>query len=110
MEYQLDPEYVDDGIVLSVDTLREEDLVSKYTRFLEYVIEDRKLVEVDFGATEEKIREIAKSGREIIEVGDDNAMSCWLRDVEELFRDISPEGFSFGSQEGDGACFGFWQY
>src|SRR5206468_6757772 len=38
------------------------------------------------------------------------ASEIWNEDVFNLFNNISPEGFSFGSSEGDGACIGWFKY
>lgn len=40
---------------------------------------------------------------------DDYEQMGWILDeLYELLNGICPEGYYFGAQEGDGACFGFW--
>jgi hypothetical protein len=49
-------------------------------------------------------------------VGEDSSETDWdderasetLAELTDALQEYAPEGFSFGSQEGDGACFGFW--
>lgn len=38
------------------------------------------------------------------------ASDIWEEDINELFNNIAPDGFYFGSTEGDGACIGWFKY
>lgn len=39
----------------------------------------------------------------------ESAYWLWDEDIFYYFNDICPDGFYFGTSEGDGACFGFWK-
>lgn len=60
--------------------------------------------DVYYGRTE------LKDPSDIIEgtSADEYAQYIW-DDVCDLFEDLAPSGFYFSSQEGDGACFGWWK-
>ena len=40
----------------------------------------------------------------------EEASYIWDEDIYNFFNEIAPDGFYFGSSEGDGACFGFFKY
>lgn len=40
---------------------------------------------------------------------DSAAMAEIFEEIIDHLNDIAPEGLTFGTQEGDGACFGFWK-
>ena len=93
--------------IVSCDTLRAEDLLPKYWSTAETlaVLADRPLA-----INPETLASLAKL------VGEDSRDSDWsddeasqtLDDLTEVLNELAPCGFQFGSQEGDGACFGFW--
>lgn len=93
--------------IVSCDTLRPEDLLVRFWQAAETVsaLADRPhLLNSETVATLERL------------VGEDSSEADW--DDEQAFRmlealtdalnDAAPAAFSFGSSEGDGACFGFW--
>lgn len=93
--------------IVSCDTLKTEDLLPKFWSAAEIcaVLLDRPQL-LNPGT----LASLAKL------VGEDSSESDWddteaRQTLEELFdalNDAAPSGFGFGSQEGDGACFGFW--
>lgn len=85
------------GMVVSDGTMRSEDLIPKFLNVLK--IYGRDVYDKYVGENPEVLD---LSGM------DDETMG-WV--VDELFdklNEIAPEGYSFGSQDGDGACYGFW--
>lgn len=85
------------GMVVSDGTMRSEDLIPKFLNVLK--VYGRDVYDKYVGENPEVLD---LSGM------DDETMG-WV--VDELFdklNEIAPEGYSFGSQDGDGACYGFW--
>lgn len=93
--------------IVSCDTLKTEDLLVKFWSAAEYcaVLADRPQL-LNRGT----LANLAKL------VGEDSLESDWddalasdtLGEVGSALCEVAPSGFYFGSQEGDGACFGFW--
>jgi hypothetical protein len=91
--------------IVSSGTLRAEDLLPKFWSAAETLAVWRsKPIPADLLAPLTRL------------VGEDSSESDWsddladqtLTDLFDLLQDWAPAGFSFGSHEGDGACFGFW--
>lgn len=85
------------GMVVSDGTMRPEDLIPKFLNVLK--VYGRDVYDKYVGENPEVLD---LSGM------DDETMG-WV--VDELFdklNEIAPEGYSFESQDGDGACYGFW--
>jgi len=90
------------GAVISCDTLDPLDLINKFAGALKY----------GFDALPEELE------AEVIDwleddfgepTDDDREQMGWILDeLFDLLNDNAPEGYYFGAQEGDGACFGFW--
>lgn len=96
--------------IVSTDTLKPEDLL------------------VSFWQAAEQVHRIAYSGlpfaadrRDLASAlvrlaGEDSSESDWddalaqqaIEDLSDYLSEHAPAGFYFGSNEGDGACFGFW--
>ena len=93
--------------IVNTDTLRPEDLLVKFWSAAETaaVLANRPQL-----LNPETLASLAKL------VGEDSSESDWnddeatqtLQDLSEALQDAAPVGFYFGSNEGDGACFGFW--
>ena len=85
------------GMVVSDGTMRSEDLIPKFLNVLKVYGRDVYDKYVD-------------ENPEVLDLsGMDDETMGWV--VDELFdklNEIAPEGYSFGSQDGDGACYGFW--
>lgn len=104
---------------ISSGTLRAEDLGSAFSSLLDTIGDDLACVSTLDApeVTEAKKRwngrkddllaeweqECAKDDHDPDEVGD------IVNEMQQLINESLPEGFEFGSQEGDGACFGVWQ-
>lgn len=93
--------------IVSCDTLKTEDLLVKFWSAAEScaaLTERPQLLDPDTLARLTKL------------VGEDSSESDWsaeqaaelLEELDRTLNDVAPSGFYFGSQEGDGACFGFW--
>lgn len=85
------------GMVVSDGTMRSEDLIPKFLNVLKVYGKD--VYDKYVGENPEVLD---------LSAMDDETMG-WV--VDELFdklNEIAPEGYSFGSQDGDGACYGFW--
>jgi hypothetical protein len=93
--------------IVSCDTLRPEDLLPKFWSAAEHcaVALDRpQLLNAETLASLTKL------------VGEDSTEADWcdteaaqtLEDLREALNEAAPDAFYFGSQPGDGACFGFW--
>jgi len=87
------------GLVVSTDTLRDEDLVSAFYHALScdpiYERKAWKLVQEYLEAVEKRDAELCN----------------WIlsEDFFEMMNEAAPIGYYFGVSEGDGACFGFWK-
>lgn len=85
------------GMVVSDGTMRSEDLIPKFLNVLKVYGRDVYDKYID-------------ENPEVLDLsGMDDETMGWV--VDELFdklNEIAPEGYSFGSQDGDGACYGFW--
>jgi hypothetical protein len=93
--------------IASCDTLRPEDLLPKFWSVAEVLALAANKPEALSPAT---LASLAKL------VGEDSRESDWddseacqtLEELTDALQDLAPVGFYFGSQDGDGACFGFW--
>ena len=93
--------------VVSCDTLRPEDLLPKFWSVAEVLALAANKLEALSPTT---LASLAKL------VGEDSRETDWdyveashtLEELTEALQELAPTGFYFGSQEGDGACFGFW--
>jgi len=93
--------------IVSCDTLKAEDLLPKFWTAAEglAVLLDRPQL-----LNPATLASLAKL------VGEDSSEADWddeeaaqtLEELHEALSEVAPAGFYFGSQEGDGACFGFW--
>ncbi len=90
----------DEGMVVSCDTLKTSDLLKKFAGIVyHYRLPFPNLRDLDL-----LMEEYSDQLDEI-----ENANEV-LHELFDYFEDIAPTGFYFSSQEGDGACFGFWKY
>jgi hypothetical protein len=93
--------------VASCDTLRTEDLLPKFWGVAEALALAANKPEAIAPSTLASLTKL---------VGEDSRESDWsdeeacqtLEELTEALQELAPIGFNFGSQEGDGACFGFW--
>jgi hypothetical protein len=92
--------------IVSSDTLRPEDLLPAYWSAAESLAQLGKAAPLaaDTLADLERL------------VGEDSSEDAWndelacqlLEELTDCLQELAPCGFGFGSNEGDGACFGFW--
>ena len=113
-----------EGYILSEGTLNLVHLLtSAYDLLNEYNIKSAQLkkdIESVFNNTgefkDDKEKMIPSFGNQFygwIEIPDDKmeeASYIWNEDIFYFFNEIAPNGYYFGSQEGDGALIGFWQF
>jgi len=93
--------------IVSTDTLKTEHLLVKYWEAAETVA---VLLERPCFLDPETLQELR------LLVGEDSKEKDWdcdlaqrtLETLTAALEEAAPAGFYFGSQEGDGACFGFW--
>jgi hypothetical protein len=99
--------------IISTDTLRPEDLIPKFLGALEMLpaaaeaVSDLRAMYADLLAWFEN------SDRSyfdhIPEEHKDDAY--WLMEaLDDHLNEFAPAGTYFGSSDGDGACFGFWEF
>ena len=93
--------------IASCDTLRPEDLLPKFWSVAEVLALAANKPEVLSPATLASLAKLV--GEDSREADWDDAEACQtLEELTEALQELAPVGFYFGSQEGDGACFGFW--
>lgn len=107
---------------VSTGTLRDEDLIPRFTLLLEELHPEKAAA---LKATYEDVYTHLAAGKSLAEVTYDHAQpltdaqidepsmeesASWL--MTELFEELeacAPDGHRFGGHEGDGADFGFWE-
>lgn len=111
-----------EGLVISTDTLRLEDLlVSSYEIIYSYNLKTsiKKKIEEIFRNTDPedtkngiKALPVSKNlfygNIELISEKLEEANYLWHEDIFNYFNNISPKKYYFGCSEGDGACIGFF--
>jgi hypothetical protein len=93
--------------IASCYTLRPEDLLPKFWSVAEVLALAANKPEALSPATLASLTRL---------VGEDSRESDWddseacqtLEELTDALQELAPVGFYFGSQDGDGACFGFW--
>ncbi len=94
---QLGNEYV--GAVISEGTLLDSDLIPKFESVLKNNYSEEELEEIDF-------QEPDFDTEDIEEMED---IFFYFEYLFSVLEEISPEGTYFGTHEGDGCLYGFWQ-
>ena len=98
------------GKSLSSGTLKSEHLIESFMDFLQSV-------KVELGI-EEKVNNLQEEVNALEKdedgdfVGESQETATYIlnEDIFDLLNNIAPEGTSFGSHEGNGSDFGFWEY
>lgn len=109
------------GAILSNATLRTQDLVQAFmavledeqellfsdpeswnTRTFRHLQATPDVVKACNGEWSEPFADIPYNTHETLTIA--------LDQMFDLLSDVAPEGCTFGSSEGDGACFGFWEW
>ena len=92
--------------IVSSDTLRPEDLLPSYWSAVESLAQlagKASPIAADTLADLERL-----AGEDSSEADWDTELACQLlEELTDCLQELAPCGFGFGSQEGDGACFGF---
>ena len=91
--------------IVSSDTLRAEDLLPRFWTTAEQLAQLTQAT-IPASLLEPLTLLVGEDSRET-DWNDDLAADT-LAELFDLLQDWAPTGFSFGSNEGDGACFGFW--
>jgi hypothetical protein len=92
-----------DGMCVSTDTTRDDHLITSFSNLLRsYGIKHPLLDEAT-----DKIA--IWQGRDMRSYEPCEADCHLADDLFDLLASLAPEGFWFGTQVGDGACFGFWR-
>jgi len=93
--------------IASCDTLRPEDLLPKFWSVAEVLALAANKPEALSPATLASLAKLV--GEDSREANwDDAEASQTLEELTDALQELAPTGFYFGSQDGDGACFGFW--
>lgn len=96
------------NIEISNATLLTEDLLENFLWFLRDVSEECQII-LRLRELEEEINKLRYEDGRIIDDDIELADILLNEDCFYLLNDISPIGTYFGSHQGDGACFGFWE-
>ncbi len=93
--------------IVSSATLRPEDLLPSYWSAVESLAQlagnGRRLAAHTLADLERLV------GEDSSEADWNNELACQLlEELTDCLQELAPCGFGFGSNEGDGACFGFW--
>ena len=91
------------NVTISESTLASDDLLKTFLGFL-------------FDADTQLWNEVIEEWSDVVTdfvnnypEHDDEQTSFLIEELFNIFTAIAPEGCYFGSTEGDGACFGFWE-
>lgn len=102
----------DGGYIVSEATIRPEDLIPRYMGVLEVLLPEKAQKFKDDPDNAEIFRRL-DAGEDLPDYYDDpeeaENVSWFLNeDLTYAMQEAAPEGFTFTSHEGDGACFGFF--
>lgn len=102
----------EEGYILSDGTLNLTHLLPKaYDLMLSYNLQTNLKKEIESVFTALPTFHNQYYGEtEIIEDKMEDAVYLWNEDIFNYFNNISPNGYYFGSSEGDGACLGWFKY
>lgn len=100
-----------DGLIISEATLQVDSLLSSYYQFIkDYNLSDTRMEEIRSFFTEEPtIFNYFYNNTHLFGEKKEEAEEYLNEDIFYFFNEIAPDGFYFGSTEGDGACFGFFR-
>lgn len=99
------------NVSLSHGTMREEDLLPIFSAFIKVNAEDCKILlqMTEIVNRVESLRTtLNEYGVNYIEQDIERAQDC-LIELFILLNNIAPDGCAFGSHEGDGSDYGFWE-
>lgn len=102
-----------EGIILSDGTLNLQHLLPKVFDLIsayEIKTDINKDIESVFEGDKPTFYNQFYGNSKLIQSKEEIASDIWNEDVYNLFNSLCPDGFYFGSSEGDGACIGFFKY
>ena len=108
----LKKDFVDDGIIISVNTLKTRDIISKVGDFLDSIIYSEATNIKEIERMVERINCLLDTYKTLEDEEFEQEEDVkWFYNYEllEFMQELSPEGFYFGSSEGDGACIGYFK-
>lgn len=105
-----------EGITVSQGTLNTIDLVCAFIDFINDYTENNddiikqayRLLSVEYDEVDSLVNAQYYDEIDINYVNLDNLNDFLNNDLFEKMEELAPKGFYFSSQEGDGACFGYW--
>jgi len=105
---------MDEGLILSVDTLKTKDLLEKALDLIEaYELDNEDNINMG-SQIRALLDELDKyEDSEEVEKGELEALQrtndLWNEEIIPWFNELAPYGYYFGATEGDGACIGFFR-
>ena len=99
-----------EGLILSSDTLRSEDLLASAYELIQRFTPDAPILkEIAEQFTEEPTQFNIFYGYAELK-DEEQASLLWNGDVTDYLMEQAPDGYTFGSSEGDGALIGYFRY
>ena len=102
---------VEEGLVVSTDTLNVADLLTTYYDLIrDYNLSDEMAKTIkSFFDEEPTVTNYFYSRCKLLSEKEEEAQMFLNEDLFDFLSDIAPDGYYFGNTEGDGACFGFFK-
>lgn len=95
-----------EGMTVSTGTLLNYDLLERFGEVIKkYRINDALVRDID------EIFETYSEDEINYPTGEWSDLISWLinEDIFNILNEVAPEGYYFGTLEGNGSCFGFWR-
>ena len=101
----------EEGLIISEATLNIADLLTTYYDLIrDYNLSDEMAKTIKgFFDKEPTVTNYFYSRCKLLSEKEEEAQMFLNEDLFDFLSDIAPDGFYFGSAEGDGACFGFFR-
>ena len=103
-----------EGYIFSKNTLKTEHLLESFLDFVEEELQKESGAYPQHAPLE--LRDEAEKLLRLLQLTEHTEYRKWraeadwtLEQIFDYMNEIAPEGYYFGSQEGDGALFGFWE-
>jgi hypothetical protein len=100
------------GLIVSEATLKTDDLLSSYYQLIkDYNLSEKMANTIkNFFDEEPTNYNYFYSRCHLLPEKEEEAQDFLNNDLFYFLSDIAPDGYYFGNNEGDGACFGFFKY
>lgn len=95
--------------VVSEGTLKTDDLADAFYSTAKALFEQYGHSEACPEMTFQRLEDIEREIAALKVYDSEDQLSDVLEELDNYINSILPEGYEFGAQEGDGACFGIWQ-